>query len=262
MSGSKFTDEVVKELSRVAPSFNIAVKANLELVVTNAAGKASTVFLDNAYKTYLQDPSAVVDVIHRYAVAYSEVKDEDAKVDRSRIVPIIKDRRWLADIANSLKERGANKPLENVFEDYNEGLVVVYAEDSPKNIRYVTPKDLEEIGIARSDLRAVAISNLKRLLPKIEIHSGPLVSMVTAGGDYEACLLLLDIWSDGSIKVDGEIIVAIPSRELLLVTGSKNAAGVSKLRAMASKSFQEASYRLTDELFVHRNGQFIKFPKP
>jgi uncharacterized protein YtpQ (UPF0354 family) len=262
MNASKFTAEVVKELSRVVPSFKVTVKANLELVVTNAAGKESTVFLDNAYNTYLQDPSAVVDVIHRYAVAYSEVKDEGAKVDRTRIVPIIKDRRWLADIANSLKERGANKPLENVFDDYNEGLVVVYAEDSPRNIRYVTPKDLDEIGIPRNDLRAIAISNLKRLLPKVEVHSGPLVSMVTVGGDYEASLLLLDIWLDGTIKVDGDIVVAIPSRELLLVTGSNNAAGISKLRAMASKSFNEASYRLTDELFVFSNGRFIKFSRP
>ena len=47
--------------------------------------------------------------------------------------------------------------------------------------------------------------------------------MLKAGGDYEASLLLFDdIWRDGQVKVDGDIVVAVPAKDVLLVTGSNN----------------------------------------
>ncbi len=263
MTPLQFTEEFVKALRLASPSIKVLVKTDLELQITNSAGKDSSAFLDNAYKEYLQDPKAIRDVIQRFTVSYLEPRDDEAKVDRARIVPIIKDRQWLSEIAQSLKNRGANKPIENVFEEFNEQLVIVYAEDSPKNIRYLIPKNLEEIGVSRTDLRAIAVSNLRRILPKIEVHKGPVLSMVTAGGDYEACLLLLnDLWVDGAIQVDGDIVVAIPSRDLLLVTGSKTPDGIAKLRELAIKSLQQSSYRLTDTLFVYRNGRFEKLEGP
>jgi hypothetical protein len=61
---------------------------------------------------------------------------------------------------------------------------------SPKNISYLTPKELQELGLKREQLRELAVRNLKRLLPKIEFHGGNGVYMLTAGGDYEAnCFL-------------------------------------------------------------------------
>lgn len=260
MTPSQFTAEFVKAISLASPSSKMLVKADLEIQLTNSAGKDSTVFLDNAYKEYLHDPKAIKDVIQRYTVSYLELRNDDAKVDRARIVPIIKDRQWLSEIAESLKARGAKKPVEHVFEDFNGPLVIVYAEDSPKNIRYLTRKDLEEIGLARTELRTLAVGNLRKILPKIEIHKGPLVSMVTAGGDYEACLLLLnELWTDGALQVDGDIVVAVPSRDLLLVTGTKSPGGIARLRELATKSMKQSSYGLTDTLFVFRNGKFEKF---
>ncbi|PWF48542.1 hypothetical protein C7C56_011300 [Massilia glaciei] len=172
------------------------MKTDLELQLTNAEGEASTAFLDNAYKEYLHDPKAIEDVIQRYTVSYLAITKDEVRIDRARIVPIIKDRQWLSEITQSLRDRGAKEPLENAFEEFNERLVIVYAEDSPTNIRYLTWKHLEEIGVSRTQVRALAVSNLKKILPKIEIHKGPVLSMVTAGGDFEACLLLVnELWT-------------------------------------------------------------------
>jgi uncharacterized protein YtpQ (UPF0354 family) len=131
------------------------------------------------------------------------------------------------------------------------------------SIRYLISKNLEEIGLSRTELRTLSVGNLERVLPDIEFHKGPLVSMITAGGNYEASLLLVDdLWNGGTIKVEGDVVVAIPSRDLLLVTGSKTPGGIVKLRELATQSLQKASYRLTDELFIYKNGKFIKFEAP
>jgi uncharacterized protein YtpQ (UPF0354 family) len=183
--------------------------------------------------------------------------DKQPQVDRARIVPVVKDRAWLAEIRQTAKARGAKDPDHEVFDDLNEDLVIVYAEDTPRNIRYLTPDDLSELGIKKAQLRALAVGNLRNLLPKIELSKGPLVTMITAGGDYEASLLLLDnLWTSDQLAVEGEIIVAIPARDVLLFTGSKQPGGVAKLRQLASDISQKASYRLTDRLFVYRSGKF------
>ncbi len=263
LSRAEFTREFAKRLGSALPGSTVDIKAEGELRVTNAKGKESTMFLDNAYADYVRDPKTLSAVIQKYGAGLAEFPGSEAALDRSRIVPIIKDRKWLAEMRESLQARGAEQPPENVFDDLNEELVVVYAEDNPKSIRYLTPKNLQDTGVAREELRGLAVENLQRLLPRIEVLPGPLVSMVKADGNYEASLLLFDgIWSSGSgqIRVDGDFVVAIPTRDLLLVTGSRNPAGIAKLRELAGRAVRESSYHLTDQLFVCRNGSFTRLP--
>jgi uncharacterized protein YtpQ (UPF0354 family) len=243
------------------PALTVKVTGEKELRITNPKGKESTAFLDNAYAEYRQHPKDLSAVIQKFSGGLVESSREDDSMDRSRIVPIVKDRNWIKEIQESTKSRGADDAPENVFDDFNEELVVVYAEDNPKTIRYLTPENLAKLGIARGELRALAVENLKRLIPQIEVLPGPLVSMVKADGDYEASLLLFnELWSNGQIRVDGDFVVAIPARDLLLVTGSRNLAGIAKLRELASRAVRASSYHLTEQLFVYRNGSFTRLP--
>ena len=84
--------------------------------------------------------------------------------------------------------------------------------------------------------------------------------MLSAGGDYEPSLLLIDdIWSSGQIKVTGDIVVAVPARDVRLVTGSRSRPGLKGIRELATKFRAQGPYGLTDTLFVYRNGRFTKF---
>ena len=158
---------------------------------------------------------------------------------------MIKDRQWLDELHNTLKARGT--PQQRLAERYNNELVIVYAQDDPNRMRYLTIQ--EDFGLSREALRALAIDNLKRLLPKIEILVYDEIMLVSAGGDYEASLLLIDeIWTGGQIKVDGDIVVAIPARDTLLVTGSRNRAGLKRMRELTAKAMAQGPYELTDTL--------------
>ena len=261
MTPGEFTRAFSEALSKAEPGLKVVIVRDLELKVTAADGRDSTSFLDNAYDTYKQDPKAKDDVIKRFVTAGLEtigtIRDG---VDRTRIVPVIKDRPWLEETRQALMSRGAKEVPEQVYEDFSPDLIILYAEDSPKNIRYLGPKDLELAKIERSELRALACTNLTRLLPKIERHGTNGFYMITAGGDYEASLLLLDpIWSGGQMEVRGDVVVAIPTRDLLLVTGSQNPQGIEKVKQMVKEASTGGSYRLTQKLFVYRNGRFGEF---
>jgi len=238
------------------PSSTVTVKGDLELEIRDPSGVERTVHLTNAYKEYLLDPTRIDSIVRTLAAAMLQPRKDQAGLDRSRIVPVIKDRQWLLDLQQTLKARGAEQ--EHLSERFNNELVIIYAEDDPTRMRYLTTRD--DIGVSRDELRALAVDNLRRMLPKIEMRSDGDILLITAGGDYEPSLLLIDeIWSGGQVKVNGDIVVAVPARDVLLVTGSRSRTGVKRLRELAAKFAAEGPYRLTDTLFVYRNGQFAKF---
>jgi uncharacterized protein YtpQ (UPF0354 family) len=142
-------------------------------------------------------------------------------------------------------------------EPFNSELAIVYVEDRPSSMRFLTTRD--DVG-DRARLRHLALSNLHRLLANIEMRPGADgISLITAGGEYDASLLLADaLWSGGQIEVDGDIVVAAPAKGPLLVTGSRNQAGIVRLRAIAAE-LAAGPYGLTPVLFVWRGGKFEVF---
>lgn len=177
-------------------------------------------------------------------------------LDTRRIVPIIKPRAWLAQ--SQLAAAHAT-PFDFVTDDLNTELVVVYVEDDKRNLRYLSAAQLAELGLTQQALRPLALENLMRLLPQIQLHSAGPVSMLTAGGNYEASLLLVkEFWSAGKVQVAGEIVVAVPSRDVVLITGSANPEGLAQLQKLARASRPaKASFELTQTLFVCRDGQLL-----
>lgn len=263
LSPSEFTSEFTDALRQAAPGLKVEVVQDLQLKITTADGSATTAFLNNAYDLYKHYPKTKDDVIQRYVASTLETitsLNASDDLDRTRIVPVIKDKPWLEEIRKTMESRGTGKFLENVHEELNADLIIVYAEDSPKNISYITPKELETAHIDKKELRGLACENLKRLLPKIERHGANGTFMLTAGGDYEASLLLLDsVWNDMQKDVRGDIVVAIPTRDLLLVTGSDDREGLEKLRQTVDKVSAQSAYKLTTKLFVRRDGKFTEF---
>ena len=256
-----FTREYAAALQKALPDTQVEIAEDLHLKVTPKGKGEHQLFLDNAYKMFEQNPEEKSAIIKEYITAWLEtITESKDEIDPTHIVPVIKDRPWLHEVQQALLERGAKRPIEYVYDDLNAELVVLYAEDSPKNIRYLVPENLSSLKIERENLRALACQNLKAILPKIECRGDSGTYMLTAGGNYEASLLLLDsIWAGKQIEVKGEFVVAIPSRDLLLVTGSEDKEGLLRLREIIKKNFESSSYRLTPKLFVYHEGKWLEF---
>lgn len=262
LSPAEFTSRFARHFASSMPRLRVEVTGERDLRITNSKKEDFTAYMDNAYAEYLRHPEDLPTIFQKFGVGLAETSREDDSIDRSRIVPIVKDRNWIREIKESTKSRGARNAPETVFDDLNEDLVVAYAEDTPETVRYLIPKNLVTLGIALGELRALAVENLKRLLPKIEVLPGPDATMVKADGNYESSLLLFhDLWDSPPFSVDGDIVAAIPARGLLLVTGSQNAAGIAKLRELAAQASSQSSYPLTSEIFVYRNGYFKRLPQ-
>jgi len=253
MSPEAFTDHFAGALEAAAPSKGVVVLRPLQLRFNYLGGGFSDINLSNTYREYIGSPDRLDELVRLLANATQNPLPP--KLDRARIAPTIKDRVWLAEIQPLFRSRGD----EALFDPLNSHLVIVYVEDSDTRARYLNSRD--DVG-DRSALRRLALNNLGRILPKIEMRQYGEVFVISAGGNYEPSLMLFDeLWSGGQIKVDGEIVVAIPARDLLLVTGSNSQSGLRDMRKMIAKAM-EGPHRLTDMLFVYRAGEFVAFSGP
>jgi uncharacterized protein YtpQ (UPF0354 family) len=260
MTPAEFSEEVARRVRIAAPEVDVQVAGELELGINATADSGNRAFLDNAYQMCLgASERERDDLIDRFVRSFAEAT-KGLERSRDAIIPIVKDRGWLQEIRESMRRMGNEKVQDNLYEDLNDDLVVVYAIDTPSNIAYLNPDELEGLGVQREELRALAVRNLRGLLPGIEVHRGELVNMVTADGNYEASLLLFaDLWERERDRLRGEAVAAVPARDLLLFADSANADAIAQLRQLAAKMRAEASYALTERLFVLREGQWQPF---
>ena len=262
VSQDKFTMLYMDALRAAAPEVQVQVTGRMELSIEHD-GNEVTAFLDNAYARYSTAPDMLDQVIGDYVAATVEqVVAMPAETDVTRIVPVIKGATYLEEL--NVDAIGDQTGLI-AHEPYNDHLIILYAEDTPRNIRYLGDEDLDDLGVDRAGLRQAAIANLDRLLPDVQAQGSDGTYMLIADGNYEASLLLFDdiwngdLWSTGSLPVTGEVVIAVPARDMLLVTGSRDAEGIATLRDIARDIVASDPYSLTDQLFVYRNGRFQPF---
>jgi uncharacterized protein YtpQ (UPF0354 family) len=177
-------------------------------------------------------------------------KQSVAEPDRLAIVPRIKHTEFLA----SLREMDVPEDQMPVTEPLVGDLLVTYAFDLPGLFQMVSFGDLERLSVVPGDLRALAVANLKEQLPEIGIAEEPPLHKIVTGNNLEACTLLADsFWNEMAPEVPGEIVAAVPSRDVLLFCGSQATDGIAVMKALSEEVRRgESVHALSDHLLVWR----------
>lgn len=254
LSAKDFTREVEYYVENLGLDLEPREVEPLHLEICRPGDEPIHVHLENAYRNYLANRGSRREIIAGFVNALLSTDDKLLPKD---IVPVIKDRAFVTETLEYLKSQGKDTSDFFVVEDYNEELVIVYAVDSRQSLRYMNPSMLKELELHGESLRSLAVSNLKRILPEINARGQSPLWMLTAGGTFESSLLLLDnVWDKTRFRIEGEIVVAIPCRDVLLVTDSSSEVGLQGIRRAAAEA-RSAAYRLTDRLFIRRNSEFV-----
>jgi len=262
ISEKAFTNIFMDSLKKHHPKNEYTIRQDLEIHV-KSNGSDHIHYLNNAYTSYKIEPDSLVTVISMYVKSASDLYKKEEPIQKDKIIPIIKDAGYIDEIAITLNQNNkTNEPVSLVYEKYNSKLVIIYAEDIENGISYFTLDRFKESGINRDSLYSIALKNLDKILPAIQRNGENGYYMLTAGGNYETSLILLnDIWSKQNVPVEGDIIIAIPTRDLLLVTGSKNDEGIKKLKSVAKEAWESGPYQLTPDLFLWNGKKFEPYNK-
>jgi len=260
LTPAEFTRECIEALRKRSHDILVEVPEDLVLNVTAQDGHLSKQFLSLQYTDYETEPGRKKFFIRQVVASVLDSQARPHVVDRSRIVPVVKGSEWFRQNELGMLHSGDATMADMFWEALTADLFLFYAEDSPTRIRYLSRTELEKTGIAGGELRSLAGKNLMNMLRNIDRHSLDGFYMITAGGIYEASLLLVDsFWSSGYLPVKGDFVIAVPARDVLLVAGSEDEEGLSRMRTVAKNHFETWDNRLTDKLLAYKNGNLSEF---
>ncbi|RZK42267.1 MAG: DUF1444 family protein [Hymenobacter sp.] len=256
LTKEEFATEYLHSLNIKYPNTNFVLNTNLT-ITSEKNGKDYKHYIDNAYIEYKSEPDSAKEIITRYVASTADIYLEQERISIDDIVPTVKSFESIEEL-NSLTEKG--KAPTVITKKYNSQLVVIYAQDSKNSIRYLTSENFKQLAISEDSLECIALRNLSKILPSVERKGNNGLYMITAGGNYEASLLLLpSLWKKKNFPVNGDFIVAIPNRDMLLITGSKNKSGINKIREIVTESYNAGSYPVSEYLYRWTGKVFEKY---
>jgi hypothetical protein len=220
-------------------------------------GFKASQFMGNAYTRYLQEPR---DIDNLQARQLEEARTVQATFDAPLpgldcILPVIKTTGWAETTAAQLDAAGVPHESRPLSWPLAGDLLLAYVEDLPDTMNYVTAARLKSLGLEEDALRSLALKNLSRLLPALDVKGG-------GGGryaarldrNYDASMVLLFSQWRSRLDVAGEPVIVIAARDDVLICGSDDAASLAELQVMADTIAADSPYGLSRQLFVWRDG--------
>lgn len=253
LSEVEFSHKFIKALQKRVKGLVIVSIEGLDVITMFSDSQERRHFLDNAYLEYLSETSRLKEIIMNYVEASEELYLPDEPININNIIPIIKDKRFI----NGLSEIYPDQESQPIYIQYNSSLYIFFAEDTPRTISYLSSKCFKELGLTVEELKNISLDNLARY--EYTISGGSKIYMITAGGYCESSLILLNIWNKEIFAVKGEIVIGIPSREIVLVTGSKDSEGLHKVYDLVKEINDAGDHLVSDKLYEYKDGKFEVF---
>jgi uncharacterized protein YtpQ (UPF0354 family) len=142
-----------------------------------------------------------------------------------------------------------------VLDEFLVGLFVGYSFGPPFGQRLITWQDLERIEVPRRVLAREAAHNLEAKLADAQIHGQPPAIMLGFDGLASSLLLADALWVDLADAVPGDLVVGLPARDVVIVTGSESGPGLEKVRRAVNRVFFAGDrHLLSRDLLVRRRG--------
>ena len=139
-----------------------------------------------------------------------------------------------------------------VLRDLGNGLLVAYLVDEGDLFTYVQHHHLVEAGLSEAKLHEQALLNLSSVIgSQVEVRKFGSIYVVTAGGAFEASLILCDeFWSSWYEDLASEdFIAAFPARDILAFGDSSNAETMGELRELCARTAGSVDHFLTTTLY-------------
>jgi uncharacterized protein YtpQ (UPF0354 family) len=259
VSPEEFTQLYVSLLKEMVADCQVEITAPLELEYLSPVQDGSfKICLDHPYKDTQTNPQNRKTLCAHYIaqfIASSSVKREIHDIDPNKIIPVIKDRRY---INNLPIDANSKKPL--IYENLVADIYVTYAVDEEHSLRFLLPTEFEDLNMSFEQLRTLAVDNLQKILPQGKVLQHDHGFLIEADGQNEAALLLLDsMWEQLTQTLGGQIVAAVPSRSMLICTTRETDGGIAKLKELAHMISANESYLISETLLIRQNGKWEVF---
>ncbi len=144
-----------------------------------------------------------------------------------------------------------------------EGLNLLYALDFGSGFQIIQENKLAEWGLTESQVYDIAVENFSNLLVNnLQVHGDANGVMLTVDGNLEAALVLVDdIWDQLEPQIGDTLVITVPARDVVMVTGEHNSGFLGTMRTKAREIYEKGNYPLSDLLYKRVNRKWEVFEK-
>jgi hypothetical protein len=202
-------------------------------------GVGMTFFLTNFYREYqASPPERRAEVFARMARAnLNAAVPETYAQARPDLLPVVRPRVAFEQFAEQPGSLTGSKQGPASWRPLGEVLAVGLVQDTPDAMRYVPPEDLKRWGVSFDQAYADALSNLRRRAVEPLEPLAPGACLLSTRDSYGSSRVLL-VEVVRRCEVKGEPVVLVPNRDMLLITGSRDAQGLLKVAQVAQRAFE------------------------
>jgi uncharacterized protein YtpQ (UPF0354 family) len=148
----------------------------------------------------------------------------------------------------------------HVFDVLFGDLIVGYSLGRPHGDRLMTWADFDRLDMPRRELRRRAANYLDACLAHVRLHGQPPALMPSFDGVESSLLLAEDFWNSLEGSVPGSIVIGMPARDVMIITGSRSPSGIAKARKAVDRMFFAGGHHLlTPDLLIRRRGGWDRY---
>lgn len=147
--------------------------------------------------------------------------------------------------------------IKHICDDLN----CLYAIDSGSSYEIIQQRHLNEWRIDQKQLEQIALDNLTTLtMTKLNVQGDANGLMFVLNGSLEAAIVLMDqIWNQLEEQIGDNIVIAVPSRDVLLATGASNDIMLESFEKTSADIYKSSDYPLSKNFFIREAGTWKLF---
>lgn len=257
LSKEQFTFLFASALAFKLRNGGVRVTGPLTITFHSEAYESVQASLDNAWTECLNNPDDRREIVDRYLRGFVDAAGEPSKTPPESgkledVIPAVLSQKYVNSINQTVDAQSAlvTEPLAG-------DLMIACMFNLGDNFAVITQHHLKDLGVTWLQLKARAIDNLRSTRKPVQLHAMSTIYLVNAGAALNASLLLDDtVWSEISTKVAGDLLVAAPSRDALILTGTGVPGGPIALQLMANKLHKEEHHPISTTMLVRRDGHW------
>jgi uncharacterized protein YtpQ (UPF0354 family) len=251
-------------LERLLPEFPDAVLNSVDRNITLDKDGDTTINHDDIHAVLQTTPdgaereAALENFVAAMTDAMNEPARDTSELPLGRIYPVLRH----ASFADGAAD-GGNAALRDgglYFERYAGDMILVYAIDYPDRVAYLTRQDLRDADVYPAQMTEAAFANLAEKTDIARFEGNGVSFMVVVDGFYESSMVLNDaMWASASERLDDEIVMIVPSRDVLVIAPRRETAEVDFLDSVRQDVLTNGTHQLSGLMYVWRDGRWQVF---
>ncbi len=246
-----FGEQVLEILRHQWPDHEAVLTGPFDLVVDGRH-----LGLENLYRMVLGAPDRGTEIVEDYLEKIFDGDETGSTpipwdLAKTRVMPRIQPESIFQQLDRS---QVAHVPWVN-------GTVIVFVVDMPQVTVSITVEQVVRWGTSMDELDEIARANLERYSPDLQIQlieseDGGKAAILGEHDGYDAARVLLGRLHERlAPELDGDFLVAMPSRDMFVAMTANPEGFVERLRKRVDQDYRRLPYPITRELFlVTRDG--------